>query len=128
MAEKRKGSAEKSASQAGAVEVGIQLPIEWHSGPEIVTRYVNQATVQFGPKECHVSFFEIRPPFILDDDQEERKRKAQELKSIRAECVARIVVTHDFLPTLIQALQKVWDKTQQTVSEQNENKEANGNN
>jgi hypothetical protein len=97
----QKGKAEES----DAGDIAVQLPIEWHSGPEIITRYANQATIQRGVNEFHISFFEVRPPILLGASEEEMQKKAEALTSIRAECVARVVIARDFLPTFIQALQ-----------------------
>ena len=113
MADKKKSQEGKaSAGKQSPQEAGqfaMQLPVEWHYDPGIVSRYTNNLMVQVGQRECYLSFFELRPP-VLAGSQEDIERQAKEIKSVRAECVARVVMAHELLPSIIQALQNVWEK------------------
>jgi hypothetical protein len=121
MAEKRKShegktAAGKTSSQPSA---SIQVPIEWRQGSDIISRYANHVVAQLGEKECYVSFFEIRPPFVLGT-QEQMESQAKELKSVPADCVARIVISHDVLPSVIEVFQTIWNTRQQKLAAKNE--------
>jgi hypothetical protein len=100
-------------------EVAVELPIEWHTGPEIISRYANQAVVMSAPNECHVSFFEIRPPHVTGPPEEMQKQAAA-LKSIRAECVARIVMPHDLLARMAQSFKEILERKQKRESKKGE--------
>ena len=82
---------------------GISLPIDWHSSEEVQSRYVNNVLVQAGLYEIVVSFFEIQQPVLLGQPEENRKR-LEELGSVRAECVSKLVISPEFIPNLIDAL------------------------
>lgn len=61
-----------------------------------------------GHGEFHISFFEIDHPMILGSP-EETAAKMREIGSVRADCVARIVVSRDRVPAFIAALASVYN-------------------
>lgn len=91
-------------SQAEEKGAGIPLRIEWHIPEDAQSRYANNVLVQAGQYEITISFFESQLPVLLGDP-EENKRKLEELGSIRAELVSKIVISPDVLPIVINALQ-----------------------
>jgi hypothetical protein len=105
MAEKKK------APEEAAPNEGIGVPVEWHYPEGLIGRYSNNIVVQFGENECHISFFEIRPPLIFGSP-EEMKEQAKKLKSVRAECVSRIIIAKAFVPQILKAIQETWEKHQ----------------
>jgi hypothetical protein len=116
MADKRKPS-DEGKQQA------IQLPIEWHYPQGLTGRYATHLVVQASEHEFHVSFFEIKPPLLLGTP-EEIERQAKELKTVRAECVARVIVAkermQDFIQVLQRNLEKQLSKQQDDESEERE--------
>jgi hypothetical protein len=88
---------------------GIYVPIEWHMPEDLISRYANNIVVQFEQHEFIVCFFEVRPP-ILIGSSEEIKAKLEQTESVRAECVARIIVAADRMPSFIKALQDNLDR------------------
>jgi hypothetical protein len=88
----------------------VPLSIEWHVSEEILSRYTTHLVVQCTEQECTVSFFEIKAPILLGQTQEEIAQKAKELKSIRAECVSRIVIPLNKVPEFIGAMKESYDK------------------
>ncbi len=88
---------------------GIYVPIEWHVPEDLISRYANNIVVQHTEDEFIISFFEARPPLLLGPS-EEIKAKLEQIKSIRAECVARIIVAAEKMPSVIEALQGNLDK------------------
>ena len=84
--------------------VGITLRVDWHIPEGAQSQYSNNVLVQAGQYEIIISFFEAQIPILLGQP-EENKRKLEELGSIRAELVSRIVVSPEFLPVLMKALE-----------------------
>ena len=99
----------------------IEIPIEWNIPDDLVARYATNMVVQRLENEFIISFFEIKPPIILlEPDKIESKLK--ELKSIRANCVAQIIVSDDKMPNFVSALESnlklfVEDDTKEEVKE-----------
>ncbi len=83
---------------------GITLSIDWHFPESIQSRYANNMLVQAGRLEFIISFFEMQLPMLLGSP-EENKAKLEEMRSIRAECVSKIVLSPELVPGLISALQ-----------------------
>ncbi len=88
---------------------GLYLPIEWYCPKDLVSRYANNITVQHTEHEFIVSFFEVRPPLILGSG-EEKKARLEQLGSVRAECVTRIIVAAENMPGFVEALQENLEK------------------
>lgn len=83
---------------------GIALPIEWHIPDDIQARYATNMVAQHLEHEFLISFFDIWPPILLGSP-EEIAEKLKEVKSVRASCVARIVIAEEKLPDFIRVLQ-----------------------
>ncbi len=82
----------------------FELPIDWYSPESLTTRYVNNIVVQHTEHEFTLSFFETIPP-IVTGTPEEQEAQLQSLKSVRAECVSRIIVSPERMKDFIKALQ-----------------------
>ncbi len=87
----------------------IALPIEWYFPEDIISRYANNITVQHSENEFIISFFEVRSPMILGTPEEE-KAKWEQIETVRAECVARVIVTTGKMSEFISALQRNLEK------------------
>jgi hypothetical protein len=98
--------------QEGGVpeDVGTAVPLEWDVPDDLVPRYATNFVVQATGHEFVISFFETMPPVILGSP-EERLAKAQQLKSVRARCVARIVVSPSRMAELVNMLQDHFNAT-----------------
>jgi len=68
-----------------------------------VSRYANNMVIQHSDQEFIISFFEVFPPLLFGTPGDLDKVAA--LKSVRGECVARVIVSAERLPIFIQALQ-----------------------
>jgi len=88
---------------------GIYVPLEWHISEDLISRYANNIVVQFEGHEFIISFFEVRPPVLLGSS-EEIEAKLKQFESVRAECVARIIVAADRMPGFVEALQANLNK------------------
>jgi hypothetical protein len=118
---KRNGAAEPSNPQVG--QFAFELPISWVTAPEITSKYANHVIIQTGPEETYVSFFEARPPHVTGSN-EEVERKAKEIKSIEAKCVARIVMPRSLLAKMTTAFQKLLDQRQDYEAKKGEHQPA----
>ena len=78
----------------------LALPVKWTFPEGTTTRYAENMMVQWAEHVCFVSFFEVRPPIILEDTPEERAK----LTSVTAECVARLAIPAHVVPTIIETL------------------------
>jgi hypothetical protein len=96
-------------------EQHVVLPIEWHTPEGLVSRYVSNLVVQHTEHEFIISFFEILPPLLLGTPEEQQARLTR-MNAIQAECVARIIVSPEQMPTFIQAMQTVLEKYRSFVA------------
>jgi hypothetical protein len=80
-----------------------EIPIIWDFSEDLVTGYATNMLVQVGEHELFVSFFETPPPLLLNP------KDVETLESVRAECIARIVILPERVPKFIEVLQKQLD-------------------
>jgi hypothetical protein len=85
-------------------EESIPLRINWHIPDNLQSRYANNVIVQAGQHEIIINFFEIQIPPLVGTP-EENKEQLQQIGTIRAEGVGRIIVSPELLPTIIDALE-----------------------
>jgi hypothetical protein len=99
-------------------EQPVAIPIEWHVPETLVSRYATNLTVQRAEHETIISFFELPPPLILGTPADIRAQM-QELPSVRAVCVARLIVANGRMPDFVRVLQGVIreDTTEQAEEE-----------
>ncbi len=62
--------------------------------------YATNILVQKGDQEIFLSFFEIQHPVLLKPED------IQNVESVRAECIAKIIVTPERLANFIEVMQK----------------------
>ena len=97
--------AKKPKNEMEQEGVMVALPIEWQSEHSPVV-FANHMMAQTDELECHLSFFEIKPPVLIGTN-EEKKAQAAKMKSIPARCVVRVVMSRARLQTFIEALQSI---------------------
>ncbi len=102
MAEKKKKKDDEAISE-------LILPIEYQFAPDITSRYVNHCLIQWGEHECKLSFFDLESPLIGGSEQQ-KLEQVKKLTSVRAACVGRIILSRDFVPKLIDLLQRTSEK------------------
>jgi hypothetical protein len=100
-------------------EIYSVIPIEWHFPENVKPHYASNFIVQHTAHEFYLSFFILPPPIILGT-AEERQAQAKEIKSARAEAVARVVIAADRLPEFIEALQENLKNFQKKFKEDSE--------
>lgn len=82
---------------------GVSLRIDWHFPEGIQSHYADNVLVQASQYNITISFFETQLPILLGQP-EDNKKQLEELGAIRANCVSKLVVSPDFIPTLMKAL------------------------
>ena len=87
----------------------VQVPIEWHVSENVDSKYATNLVIQHSEHEFIINFFEIRLPLILGN-QDQVREQWQNIKSVRAECVARIIVAPDRMQEFINVMQADLDK------------------
>ncbi len=92
MAEKIKPGTKEKSSTKGTV------PIEWRIPDGAMTPFATNMLVQTIENEFKISFFEIKPHIRLNESEPIPS-------SVKADCVASVIVTADRLPKFIEALQ-----------------------
>lgn len=89
------------------------LPIRWHVPDNLQSRYANNVLVQSSQYDIVISFFETQLP-PLAGSPKENQEKLIEMGAIRADCVSRIIVSPELLPSIISALQTGLASYQET--------------
>jgi len=80
-----------------------KIPIEWHVPEDIASQYANNIVVQHTNNEFIVSFFETLPPLIIGSSENIRSQ-IDEVKEVRAKCLARIIIAPNNMKNFIQVL------------------------
>ena len=78
-----------------------KLKIIWNYPEELQSHFVSNIIVQHQPGAFVVSFFEIWPPAIFGDSEEEKLTLIKSLDHIDAKCVSRLVVTPEKMKEFI---------------------------
>lgn len=91
--------------------VRVELPIDWQFPKDLSSRYATHLIVQHTEHEFVLSFFEILPPTIFGSP-EAISAQLEQLSSIPAECVGRIVVAAERMPAFVAVLQENLERYQ----------------
>ena len=87
----------------------VQVPIEWHISEDLDSKYATNLVIQHSEHEFIIDFFETRHPLILGDPDQVREQW-EKLESVRAECVARIIVSPNRMQEFINLMQAALNK------------------
>jgi hypothetical protein len=91
-------------------EKEVTIPIEWYTPDSIITRYASDILVQHSDHEFVISFWELHKPIVLGNEEEEIIKQLEGIKSVKKECVARVVVAPERMESFIKALQNNFAK------------------
>lgn len=99
--------------------LNINIPIEWHVPENLRGQYASNVFMQAGEYEVFIYFFQTQLPLLVGTP-EENKAKLEQLQSVRADCVAKLIVNPDLVPKIISTLQAGWDayQTQKAILEE----------
>ena len=95
------------------------VPIEWHIPEEMTPRYATNFVIQFTGHEFVLSFFEVRPPIVLGSP-EEQKEQLENLGSVRANCIAQIVLSPTRMVDFVDLLNRHQERTTLQLSPDDE--------
>ena len=107
-----KKSTTKTASQER------DIPVIWDFPEDLASEYVTNILVQPGEHEFFVSFFDIPPPVLL------KPTDVEKLESVRAECIARLVIAPERMQSFIDVLQQQLDGYNKKKAELSSKKKA----
>lgn len=86
------------------IEGAYFFPLEWDYPDDLQTHFVSNILVQHQEDYFVISFFEIWPPPILGETDEDRQKAIKALGTIKAKCVARLVVSPSTMDKVINTL------------------------
>ncbi|NLE43846.1 MAG: DUF3467 domain-containing protein [Chloroflexi bacterium] len=89
----------------------MPVPLEFCVPGELVSRYATNFVVQHTENEFILSFFEAEAPILLGTP-EENLATLQSIGSVKARCVARIIVSPSRMPELIRIMGENYDRYQ----------------
>ena len=96
---------EKEEELADAPE-SVALKINFRIPGRMPSVYAHHLLVHPGENEVSISFFEVVPPVILGENQEDQIKILQET-GLTADCVARIIVSKARFPSFVNAMQQI---------------------
>ena len=80
------------------------LKIVWNYPEDLQSHFVSNLIVQHQPGAFVISFFEIWPPAILGDSEEEKKELLKAIDHVDAKCVSRLVVTPEKMKEFVAVM------------------------
>ena len=86
------------------------VPVVWHIADDMRALYATHVVAQQAENETYLLFFQAQPPIIIGDDLQKREQ-LNALPAVKAECVAKIVMSPNKLPEVIQLLQGILDRS-----------------
>ena len=94
------------------VRVGYKrLKVEHEFPADVPTVFANNFAIQHDDQEFHLLFFQTNPPFIVGEAADIEKQ-IKELKAVKSQCVARIIVTASKIPQILAHLGENFGKYQ----------------
>jgi len=87
----------------------LPLAFEREVPESISTHYSNHVLVTRGEYEYYLFFYEAEPPVIFGTP-EQKKKQRENLKSVKAKCVSRVVVPNALMPKLLKAIERISKK------------------
>lgn len=73
--------------------VGKEIRLDRVYPDDLQSHFVSNIVVQHQPDAFILSFFEVWPPAVLGESEEEKREILESLDAVEAKCVARLVVT-----------------------------------
>jgi hypothetical protein len=83
----------------------LQVPVDWGSAADAPPQYANELIVQHTGQELVLQFFAVLPPFVIGPP-ETHAAQMQDVKTVRAHCVARLVIPGPKALQMIEVLSR----------------------
>ena len=71
---------------------------------DLQSQFVNDVVIQHQPDHFIISFFEVHPPLVLGETEEEKQQILDALDSVESKCIARLVVTPATMRDFVRAM------------------------
>ena len=84
--------------------VGRKLRIERIYPDNLQSHFVTNVVIQHQPDFFVLSFFEVWPPAILGETEEEKQKALDSLENVEAKCVARLIFPPDKMGEFVAAM------------------------
>ncbi|MEK6409344.1 MAG: DUF3467 domain-containing protein [Acidobacteriota bacterium] len=84
---------------------------------DLPSHFVSHVVVQHQPDHFILSFFEVWPPVIVEETEEARRRAAEQIESVDAKCVARLVVTPSRMEEIVAVISENLEKSKDKIEQ-----------
>jgi len=89
---------DEDLTESTRVKLNFRIP------PRMPSLYAYHLIVQAGEEEVTLSFFEIVPPLVISETEEQMERLREQ--GISADCIARITIAKNRFPSFVEAMQQ----------------------
>lgn len=86
------------------IEQGRVVPVKRYNSAGITIQYADDVVLQHTEQVFYLTFSQMQRPIILGEAE------ASQIKEVRCECVARLVVTPEQMKLIIDAFNKNFEK------------------
>ncbi len=90
--------------------LGKKVRIERIYPEDLKSNYIADIVVQHEAELFILSFFEVWPPVLLAESEDEKRKAFDALDHVDAKCAARFVITPSKMKEFIKALQDNYEK------------------
>ena len=105
-------------------QTGRPIPLKREYPEDLESNFVSNIVVQHQSDHFVLSFFEVWPPPVLGDTEEEREHILDSIEEVEAKCVARLVVTprrmREFIDVMSDSFLKWETRAQAGAAEESE--------
>lgn len=92
------------------------VKLEREIPPDLQAVFANHFVVHHEPSVFHFMFFQAEPPIFVGLDPELRRKAFEEVESIKAKCVARVVIPANQMQSIIAALVDNFQRHEATAN------------
>ena len=94
---------------------GKKIKIERTYPDDLKSYFVSNVVVQHQPDIFILSFFEVFPPAILGETEEEKFQALNAIDHVDGKCVARLVLTPSVMKEFLDTISENWKNYEQTL-------------
>lgn len=92
-----------------------RIKIERVYPDELKSYFVSNVVVQHQLDNFILSFFEVWPPAVLGETDEEKERAIDAIDHVEAKCVARLVLTPATMKQFLDTIAENWKSYEQLI-------------
>lgn len=79
------------------------LPIAWPT--DVPAAYANNVVAQKDDGMLLLTFFQVNPPYLIAETDDERKKMVEEMESLNALVTAKVAIPLSAVPALLRVVQ-----------------------